>query len=667
MNCFNIPRTGSWRSAAGFLYRKVCDALPSHRHVGGRLAVGITCAVLVCSNACQASDPPLEDFGYGTMRTNRTQPLAIILVNFTNQGMPANISHPFPMGPGIADTNYAAAENYYSNWVVRVSKTNPSINGYLFEASNGRMGCSLAGITMLTLDTNCNYNGIAALVGGRNGTADAHYASNFLWWAASKPGFAGITNLDVNHNGNITNDECTLVLLSNDETVGGGARGPYNFPLPNSSLRWDGKFTFQNVNDAPLVVVNHEIIHVMQGGHSRDIYGKDEDLSDGYTIMGGGRDIVHPDPWHKLQLAWCEPRIQSLRESALLTLPAAQFMRSNAPVILYDPASAQRGFQEFFLLEYRTSTPASVGSGYDSGVAGNGLVIWHVQQDGNKNPIEYTVTYHPTAERSWARCSNCRGLFFMDGSNRPCPLGNTNHVAEATNLCLPYVSSAGGVPGWASCQKCSQLFYSPNVTSSACTAGGKHLAGVRDYRLRRDDDPEALGVRGWAPCSKCQSLCYGTGGTPGLCPSGGSHTITAGTPSYTVLWWPSMFAIMTAGSPDLARGRGEAWGGGTATPLLRWYDGTLSGTRIVVQPFAAEADEITIEIQSSYDTWVDFPYGGTEDGSFTFPFNTFVEGADAVYPGGILTIKTGTSSETRHVTKPMRIKSYGGSVTIGRP
>jgi len=356
-----------------------------------------------------------------------------------------------------------------------------------------------------------------------------------------------------------------------------------------------------------------------------------------------------------------------MRQRGLLTLPAAQLMRTNASVILYDPTNGQRNFTEFFILEYRSRTNTSAGRGYDWEVGGNGLVIWHVRQDSNKNPIEYTQTYFPGAETIWRRCLNCRGLSFADGTSRPCPSsGHLGHEAEDKDsyLWLPHDDpSVEGMPGWRWCQKCSQLFYLPNLATSECAAGGRHWSGSADYRLRLDSDPEALGARGWWHCGKCQCLVGGNG----VCPATGPHVKAAGTSNYTVPWWSGVFTIMTAGSSDLARGRGGAWGSGASTPLLRYYDGAESRTRLVVHPFQSGADEITVEVQPNYDAWVDFSYSGTEEGSFDRPFNTFAEGTDSVYPGGILHIKTGTSSETRQVTKPMRIEPYGGAVKIGYP
>ncbi|MCP5525524.1 MAG: hypothetical protein H7A47_01790 [Verrucomicrobiales bacterium] len=610
------------------------------------------------------AQPNLTDFGYANMRTDRVLHLAVILVNFTNTPVSTNVALPYVMGSTPVGTNYAAAERWYTNWFLAVNdSSNPSVNGYLHEASNGRMGCRLAGLTMLTLDTNLTYAGVAARVGGVGPLADKVYASNFLWLAASKPSFATVTNRDLNANRRITGDECTLVLLSNDRTIGGGTRGPYQLPLPNTTLLWETEFTFQAADDTPLNVVNHEIVHVLQGSHARDIYGPGGALSHGFTIMAGGRKITLPDAWHKLQLGWCEPRIHSMREPGLLTLPAAQRMQRDAPVILYDPEDSQRNTREFFILEYRTRTTTTAGRGYDWEVGGNGLVIWHVRQNSNKDPVEYTRTYHPNAETQWRQCDHCEGLFFADGTDRPCPSTNTTHKAIASQLCLPHDDpTVAGVPGWRWCRKCSQLFYLPHLASGVCAAGGRHDPGTADYRLRLDSDPESLGVRGWWHCGKCQCLVRENG----VCPGGGGHTIAAGTATYTVFWWSNLFTIMNAGAPDLARGRGSAWGSGSITPLLRYYDGREARTRLVVRPFQEGDDEIRVEIQPNFETWVDFAYSGVEDGSFDRPFNTFAEGVEAVYPGGLLQIKFSYSPLPAHVIKPMHIRAHGGPALMGR-
>lgn len=64
--------------------------------------------------------------------------------------------------------------------------------------------------------------------------------------------------------------------------------------------------------------------------------------------------------------------------------------------------------------------------------------------------------------------------------------------------------------------------------------------------------------------------------------------------------------------------------------------------------------------------WVDFAYNGAEEGSFTKPYNTVAEGADAVTSGGHLRIKAGATAETVTITKAMTVHAYAGSVTIGQ-
>ncbi|GBC93730.1 hypothetical protein HRbin15_02232 [bacterium HR15] len=76
------------------------------------------------------------------------------------------------------------------------------------------------------------------------------------------------------------------------------------------------------------------------------------------------------------------------------------------------------------------------------------------------------------------------------------------------------------------------------------------------------------------------------------------------------------------------------------------------------------------------DIWVDFSYSGSpERGTFSFPFNTLAEGADAIttfvdttlIPFPTLYIKAGSSNERPRITKRMRIEACGGTVRIGAP
>jgi len=63
--------------------------------------------------------------------------------------------------------------------------------------------------------------------------------------------------------------------------------------------------------------------------------------------------------------------------------------------------------------------------------------------------------------------------------------------------------------------------------------------------------------------------------------------------------------------------------------------------------------------------WVDFDYSGTEKGTELEPYNTLVEGVNAVQVGGTVKIKTGDSTETLQIDKEVRLESDGGQARIG--
>jgi subtilase family serine protease len=67
------------------------------------------------------------------------------------------------------------------------------------------------------------------------------------------------------------------------------------------------------------------------------------------------------------------------------------------------------------------------------------------------------------------------------------------------------------------------------------------------------------------------------------------------------------------------------------------------------------------------DVWVDFNYtGGTQNGTYNYPFKTLAQGTNAVAPGGNIWIRTsGSSSETMVISKPLSIRAYSGPATVG--
>ncbi|MCG3128110.1 MAG: hypothetical protein CHACPFDD_02985 [Phycisphaerae bacterium] len=73
-----------------------------------------------------------------------------------------------------------------------------------------------------------------------------------------------------------------------------------------------------------------------------------------------------------------------------------------------------------------------------------------------------------------------------------------------------------------------------------------------------------------------------------------------------------------------------------------------------------------------YDIWVDFPFGGSESGTFSNPYNTITEGIANIDAPGFgaselpnLYIKAGTTGWTGTISTGMRVSPCGGIVRIG--
>lgn len=102
------------------------------------------------------------------------------------------------------------------------------------------------------------------------------------------------------------------------------------------------------------------------------------------------------------------------------------------------------------------------------------------------------------------------------------------------------------------------------------------------------------------------------------------------------------------------------------------YEGVATGTAdrdnlavILSRQGVCEAFRLT-----RMDVWVDFGFGGSENGSFNNPFDTVIEGvnrtlANPVADIPVLHIQAGSRNESLTIDKPMFIEACGGTVTIG--
>jgi M6 family metalloprotease-like protein len=359
-----------------------------------------------------ASDPPLEEFGYNTMRmwgtpATKSRPLLIVLVDFTN-------SPPF-----------AHPTNYY-NWVF-FNPTNPQgVQGYFRENSHDRFNWVPAGPGVVG-PVHLGTNDRAYSTPGFEGFP---YDSNLVY-KVMRSGVFDFKSYDANTNRLVTPNELTIAFVSNDEYtnpanpkrfdhLGANRDWEIRDPVADYSICWEVFLSHRT----GLLTTAHELCHALG---ALECYGPlDGCPSQNLTVMSctsGAPDdpsSVHLDPWHKMRLGWCKPRIHSLPAGGITQLPAAQVLaRSDAPLLLYDPA---RGTNDYFLLEYRT--PFFQGSLYDADLANatNGLVIWHVgPKPGSGVPV--ATDGPPGLTRgslfSWPSGAVTPLLAWLDGSPSP--------------------------------------------------------------------------------------------------------------------------------------------------------------------------------------------------------------------------------------------------------
>lgn len=128
----------------------------------------------------------------------------------------------------------------------------------------------------------------------------------------------------------------------------------------------------------------------------------------------------------------------------------------------------------------------------------------------------------------------------------------------------------------------------------------------------------------------------------------------------TIMAYAPGQSIARFSNPDITY-QGVPVGVPIGQPLESHNAQTINNTSPIIESFRT----------TSFDIWVDFPYGGAEQGTFTNPFNTALEGVNALGVAvngsetGTLWIKSGSTLQGVTIGKPMVIKPCGGPVTIG--
>lgn len=220
--------------------------------------------------------------------------------------------------------------------------------------------------------------------------------------------------LDVNHDGGITAAELCVVIFENYHIPGNPAQ-PAN--RDNSAvIKVVGNppqptvITVHVAGAGPLTPffqIAHELSHSLG---TVDLYGYGGNylltLMSGYSFDANDQVAVHLDSWHKLRLGWIEPKIRHLAVAGSEVVST----QSNGSIILWD--TARRG-NEYFLVERRG--PSLPGRIYDSGVAGDGVLVWRISNSGVAHLGAPSLVYGGSSV--WGPGSQTPVLRWTDGTS----------------------------------------------------------------------------------------------------------------------------------------------------------------------------------------------------------------------------------------------------------
>jgi len=217
--------------------------------------------------------------------------------------------------------------------------------------------------------------------------------------------------------------------------------------------------------DSRIGVCAHELGHLLFG--FPDLYDTDYTsegignwcLMAGGSWNGGGEIPAHPSAWCKLNQGWVG--VTSVTSSGSITLPDVKSSR-NVHRLWKDGA----GGSEYFLLENRQLT------GYDAGLPGDGLLIWHIDesQPGNTDESHYKVALLQADGKRDMESDRNRG-----DSGDPYPGSLNNTVFNSTSS--PNSKSYGGAD---TCVSVSGI--SPSGASMTATVAVSCKSALKDRK-----------------------------------------------------------------------------------------------------------------------------------------------------------------------------------------
>ncbi len=193
---------------------------------------------------------------------------------------------------------------------------------------------------------------------------------------------------------------------------------------------------------------------------------------------------------------------------------------------------------------------------------------------------------------------------------------------EAGDADCPFNGTPGGVVAHAG--------FPPGVASLCPNTLAETMAG--NVHFDEDEVWEQDDANGGTALSLTLIACHEIGHALGLTHSGGSEVMRPGF-SYN-----------------------DAFVGLTANDITNIQAGYAAGAG-------------SVSTLNTTGVWVDRNYVGVERGTFTEPFNTFVEGAGGVPPastGVVVTVYAGSYPPPLTISQNMKIQALGGTVTLGQ-
>jgi immune inhibitor A len=263
-----------------------------------------------------------------------------------------------------------------------------------------------------------------------------------------------------------------------EETGDPGDIWSHKWTLP-SAMAADGKQIFAYLTipeDARLGVCAHELGHLLFG--FPDLYDTDN-TSQGignWCLMAGGSwngrgDIpAHPSAWCKVNQGWVS--ISNVTGSGTLSIQDVKTSRSVNRLW-----KSGAGGNEYFLIENRQR------SGFDAGLPGDGLLIWHIDesQPGNTDENHYKVGLVQADHLRDMELDRNRG---DAGDPYPGATGNTSFTGSSSPSSNSYANQA-------TCVSVTQISASGATMTAKVAVSCKAVAkDLKDARKEIKDGKE---------------------------------------------------------------------------------------------------------------------------------------------------------------------------------